>query len=313
MKRFNNTDRKGVNAVEKIILDANWIPRSVFQTDVGIDMEVEVCEDEEPTGQLIAIQIKTGESYFKEIVFDNIIYRGNLVHLKYWLKHCLPVILVLHNPVTGQTIWQNIDEEKITRTKTGWKIPIPKSQILSMESLNEIKKFNRLPVYFQRLQRLAVHKKLITKISRGKTLIVEIEEWINKTSGRAKVTLKKIDKEGNDIVISEGTYFHFHGVESLELLYPWAKFQIDDEYYYDYEHDEFLNNYGIWDPEDQKYISSTIEFIEYRNNLPEIRAIEDASGEMQTYRLEMLLNDLGLSFLKLNDYLENGIQLKLKL
>ena len=66
MPRFNNTERLGVNEVEKIFLSFGWIPRLILQTDVGIDMEVEICDDGIPIGKLFAVQIKTGESYFKE-------------------------------------------------------------------------------------------------------------------------------------------------------------------------------------------------------------------------------------------------------
>lgn len=313
MNRFNNIERLGVNAVEKIVLETNWIARSILQTDVGIDMEVEVCDNGEPTGQLIALQIKSGESYFSEEDLTGIIYRGKNVHLKYWLNHSLPVILVLYNPKTKQTIWEIITDNLIVKTKTNWKISIPKSNILDAQSLEKIKSFNHLPIYFQRLQRLAIHKKMINQIGKGKRFVIEIEEWVNKSSGRAKITVKRIKNNGEELIVNEGHYLHFHGPESLEFLYPWADYEIDDEYYYDSEYDDFLNNYGIWNPEDQIYIGSISDFSEHRERLPRIRAIEDASGEIKTYRLEISLNELGKSFLILNNHLEFGSQLKYKL
>ncbi|OXE98090.1 uncharacterized protein DUF4365 [Flavobacterium araucananum] len=313
MKRYKNTERLGVNAVEKIFLDYGWIPRDILQTDVGIDMEVEICENDEPTGQLIGVQIKSGKSYFKENRFGEITYDGDPVHLKYWLKHSLPIILVLHNPETGHTLWEKIIEEKIQYTKSRWKIDIPKSQRLNQEALFEIKSYNRLPIYFQRLQRLAIHKNLISKINRGKYLILEIEEWVNKLSGKAKITLKKVNKNGKDITLSEGYFFHFHGPESLKTLYPWAEFQIDDDHYYDSDYEDFQNNYGIWDSEEKVYITSKADFIEYRENLSKFRGMDDASGEIKFYRLEINLNELGQSFITLNNYLENGIQFKLEI
>ena len=313
MKRYSSTERLGVNEVERIFLKLGWIPRKILETDVGLDMEVEVCEDGEPTGQLIGLQIKSGISYFKENVYGDIIYRGEPVHLKYWLQHSLPIILILHNPSSNETIWQKIVEEKIIQTKSSWKIEIPKSQVLNSESLEEIKSYNKLPLYFQRLQRLALHKKLISRISHGKSLILEIEEWVNKSSGRAKIIIKKVNSSGNEIILNEGHYFHFHGLQSLNVLYPWANFEIDDDFYYDQEHDEFKNNYGIWDPEDKVYISSTADFREYRETLPKFRGLDDASGEVMFYRFEIELNELGQSFLSLNKYLEYGIQFRLEI
>jgi hypothetical protein len=57
--RFSTTERIGVNYVERVFLkDFGWIPRLIFQSDLGIDMEVEICKDGKPTGQLIGVQKK---------------------------------------------------------------------------------------------------------------------------------------------------------------------------------------------------------------------------------------------------------------
>lgn len=311
IKRYSSTERFGVNEVERIFLNFGWIPRTIFQTDVGIDMEVEICEDGNPTGQLIGVQIKTGSSYFKEDNLGEIIYRGKIIHLKYWLKHSLPVILVLHNPKTQETIWQKIVEEKIIKTDKNWKITIPKNKFLDEKSIDRLKKLNKLPIYFQRLQRLAIHQKLISKIKAGDALILEVEEWVNKLSGRSQITLKEINYDGDEIILSDGHYFHFYGVESLQTLYPWASYEIDHDYYYDNEYDEFMDTYGVWDYEEKEYAGARIDFVKYRRNLPKIRALADASGETQFYRLIISLNDLGLSFFTVNNYLEYGTQLSL--
>jgi hypothetical protein len=36
----------------------------------------------------------------------------------------------------------------------------------------------------------------------------------------------------------------------LQTLYPWAGFQVDEELYDDEDGNNFMENYGIWDPED---------------------------------------------------------------
>ncbi|WP_429325845.1 DUF4365 domain-containing protein [Paraburkholderia sp. GAS348] len=51
--------------------------------------------DEQPTGKLIAIQIRTGPSHFAECD-DSYIFREKLTHLDYWTNHSLHVILVTH-------------------------------------------------------------------------------------------------------------------------------------------------------------------------------------------------------------------------
>lgn len=314
MNRFTPTERLGVNQVEKIFLDDfGWIPRQVFQSDVGIDMEVEICDNGKPTGQLIGVQIKSGESYFKKDIVGDIIYRGSTTHLDYWLNHSLPIIIVLHNPTDGQTVWQKIEEKKITVSNKGWKTEIPSTQLLNKDSKKEIERLNKYPLYFQRLQRLAVHKELIIEIESGEKIVVEVEEWINKTIGKASIKVKKVVDECDEVLLSEGAYIYFKGVKDLNVLYPWAEFQIDKEYYEEDDEDNFMSEHGIWDSENKEYLGTTIDYHEYKGDLPKIRPIESGSGEIHFYRLEFSLNSLGKSFLEVNNFLEFGKQLKLDL
>ena len=313
MDRFSPTQRIGVNEVTGIFLkEFKWIPRTILESDMGIDMEVEICDNGNPTGQLVGIQIKTGESYFKENIAGDIIYRGSNVHLKYWLNHSLPILIILHNPTTGVTLWQEIVQEKISVTKSRWKIEIPISKQLTGNCKDEIINLNKFPLYFQRVQRLSVHKELMMEIKRGNKIIIEADEWVNKSIGRVTISLKRINSNGKEILLSEGGYIHFNGIDSLQILYPWADFHTDEEYYYDYDHDNFMEHYGIWDSENKVYCGEVIDFSEYKSSLPSIRAMQDGSGEKQLYRLELTLNALGNSFLEVNKYLEFNQQLKLK-
>ena len=104
----DNTAQKGVNAVEELFLSMGWIFRRQLESDVGIDAQVEPVVDGEPTGQLIALQIKSGESFFRKRG-DNYVYYGKPRHLDYWERHSLPVLLVMHNPSTSETIWIRVE------------------------------------------------------------------------------------------------------------------------------------------------------------------------------------------------------------
>jgi len=54
MGRFTKTERIGVNAVERIVLDdLGWIFREQLIVDLGIDAHIELVEHE-PTGKLVA-------------------------------------------------------------------------------------------------------------------------------------------------------------------------------------------------------------------------------------------------------------------
>jgi hypothetical protein len=303
MIRYSATDRIGVNLVESFFLQNGWIPRTILQSDVGLDMEVEISEDGMPTGQLLGIQIKTGKSYFNEVSDGSIIFRGSTTHLEYWLNHSLPILIILHNEATNQTIWQKITEKTIIRTSKSFKVSIPINNTLNVAVLNKLKILNKYPIYIQRLQRLAIHKQLMLFIKKDKKIIIELQEWINKSIGRATITIKKIDDEGDEHLLSEGGYIFFKGLEDLEVLFPWADFYIDDDFYEESDENDYHATYGEHPP---------YSFREFRDHLPDVRAI-DLNGEVHLYRFELSLNEIAQSFLVLHDFLEGGQQTKLKL
>jgi Domain of unknown function (DUF4365) len=130
-REYHPTERIGVNAIEHIALnELEWIFRDRPIADFGIDAEMEEVRDGEPTGRLIAIQIKTGTSYFRG--------SGNIVHfyvsddhLRYWDQHSLPVIVVFHDPQARLTIWQWAGLKYARKTEAGWCLDIPRSQVLN--------------------------------------------------------------------------------------------------------------------------------------------------------------------------------------
>lgn len=71
--------------------------------DYGIDAIIEMKEDKHLSGKLIAIQIKTGDSYFSA---KKIIVR--YIKNYYWLNRSLPVIIALYSPTTGELIGEYV-------------------------------------------------------------------------------------------------------------------------------------------------------------------------------------------------------------
>lgn len=64
---MKQTDRESVNAVEAIFVkELGWIFREQTVADWGIDAHVEVANEKEPSGRLLALQIKSGKSFFKK-------------------------------------------------------------------------------------------------------------------------------------------------------------------------------------------------------------------------------------------------------
>ena len=77
--------RIGVHGVATLVLrNLGWIFREQHESDNGIDAIVESAVDGRPTGRLIALQIKSGSSYFAvDSPVGGWVLRGEKRHLTY--------------------------------------------------------------------------------------------------------------------------------------------------------------------------------------------------------------------------------------
>lgn len=139
MARFNPIERVGVSKVENIISSLGWIFREQPIADVGIDAIIEQVIDGEPTGKLIALQIKSGLSYFEEEKDDKYYFRIDSSHYNYWSNLSIPVIIFLYNPDLDRTFWALFDEKNIKSTPNAYRIDIRKDSVLDAKSVD---KFN---------------------------------------------------------------------------------------------------------------------------------------------------------------------------
>lgn len=304
-------DRDGVYAVANIVTkELNWVFREQPVSDYGIDAHIEICNEKEPVGKLIGVQIKAGTSYFKEDMGEYIVFRGKQRHLEYWLKHSLPVIIVLYNPETKECIWEHINESTIVMiNKSNWKINIPKNKVLSRSSLYYLKKIkDKVTEYERRFQTLVFAKPWMQAIKQGNNVVVEYADLINKSSGKSSITIKIIDPntlEEKVVLDWNVAYFPMQIYEDiLKRLFPWADVEIDEEFYDEYDRQMFNEACGIYDKEDDKYYYIE-DYLEWKKSLPKIRPYENIAGEVDCYRLTLNINKIGKIFLKLDEYLEN--------
>ncbi|MEP7025867.1 MAG: DUF4365 domain-containing protein [Actinomycetota bacterium] len=108
-----------------------WAFRADPVAGFGIDAHVEPAGDQAIPGSLIALQIKAGPSYFSEPAVGGWLYRGSDPHLSSWLRHCLPVVLLVHNPEAGVTYWAHVHPGAVTADGSGWQVLLPSAQVLS--------------------------------------------------------------------------------------------------------------------------------------------------------------------------------------
>jgi hypothetical protein len=125
----------------------------------------------------------------------------------------------------------------------------------------------------------------------GNRLIVTAEEWVNKLSGRGRVTLHAEDHSGTETVLQKwywAIFFPGQGYgEALAHLFPWAKMSIDEEFYAEYDYHRYQEECGHYDREDDVYF--------YHETFGEWKAAHDLSalrpylddGEVANWRLRL--------------------------
>lgn len=287
--RYNNTEQLGIIESYRIFVsDFEWIFREQPIVDMGIDAHIELVDNGNPTGKLIALQIKTGESYFHE-KSETFTFYLDEIHYNYWVNHSLPVILVCHMPEMKITLWQYVEKNSVEKTPKGWKIEIPKQNDLT----NSISKYQIAEIINSKsldgkITKLKLDSNLIKYINNGGKVNLYAQEWHNKSMGRGPFKIILIDKNGNEDIVREWKRFYTYRLEDLvEKNFPWADIEIDQDFY----NENFHNSY--YDVYNDSY-KLTHKIYPYKV----------LSGEVSEYRINLKLNKIGKAFIDLEEYLE---------
>jgi hypothetical protein len=134
-KQTERTDRRGVALVMGAFESLGFAFREQAESDYGVDGHAELIESEQPTGQLLGIQIKTGESYLSERTENAIVFRTDAEHVDYWLNHALPMIVCLCDADNQTIYWQAVTDETAISTGKGYRFDVPLTQILNVSAL----------------------------------------------------------------------------------------------------------------------------------------------------------------------------------
>ena len=132
------TSRQAVVRTQQLFLELGFLFREQPVSDYGIDAHVERVEDPRPTGQLLALQIKGGESFVRERTRVGYVFRSDDAHMHYWLRHSLPVVVTIHDPQDDKVYWQAITEDTAKSTGICWKVEIPARQTVDESSLEKL-------------------------------------------------------------------------------------------------------------------------------------------------------------------------------
>ncbi|MES9995937.1 DUF4365 domain-containing protein [Desulfovibrio aminophilus] len=299
------TERLGVAAAQTYFAQHGWLFREQPIHDFGIDAQVEIVDRNQPTGKLIALQIKSGVSYFRNKSDKGFSFIIADTHLKYWLNHSLPVLIILYNPENETLYWENVCKENIIEPSSATKIIV--SKVLNDSAIVEIKKIIKVSPYVQKFNRLILDKFWINLIADGEEVYIEFDDWVNKSLPRYQITIgcnsrKEIATQSWPMIYGIG---EMHSAISYVL--PWADFNKDEDAHINYMEEKYGNEcFAHYDKEDDKayYTEPFDQWLE-RQEEPDQLTLCGDTGETMTYRSILSLNDLGKSFLVLDQYLNS--------
>ena len=128
------SERAGVLQVGALLNSFGLIFRETPNADVGIDGQVEFVDDcNRATGATIAVQIKSGASYFID-AGESWKFYPTSKHQTYWELFPLPVILMLHDPNANEIYWTDVRLQLRSDQRKKSPLLIPKSNVLSIDS-----------------------------------------------------------------------------------------------------------------------------------------------------------------------------------
>lgn len=307
----SSTERIGVYHCGEIAACNKWMFREQPIDDIGIDAHMELIESSGKPKQLLALQIKSGASWFKEKKDGYIIFRKiNKRQYNYWTTNSLPCIVVLYNPDNHMCIWQKLTAETIEITKDGkgkgFFVKVPLTQVFLDDLSNEkLLSLTDLPEHITNYNFLLSQKKFMQIIQDGGEIKLHSTEWINKSSGRGDTKL--IVDDGKSI--EKYLYPYWFPFTSYTMvfprLFPWADFSADEDFFEENDESSWHNYHCYYHKEDDVWLNEGDTFDEYRKKLDPMRSINH-SGEVAEYMMVLSLNELGRSFLNVDKYVSQN-------
>lgn len=307
----NSTERIGVYHIGKIAEKNGWMFREQVSNDIGIDAHIEFIDSSNRPKQLLALQIKSGASWFKETNDKRVIFRDiNKRQYDYWTMNSLPCLIVLYNPDNDLCIWQELSTNTIKKTNggkgAGYFVEIPFEQIfLDGVSNQKLLDITNLPIHIINYNFLLSQKPFMEIIKNGGVVKLHSTEWVNKSSGRGTTELIVETENGVNNYLYPFWFPYTPYTDVFPRLFPWANFAADEDYYEDMDMENWHNMACAYDSETGEWIEVGETFSDFRRELNPMRYIDHA-GEIAEYMLVLSLNDLGESFLKIEEFVSQN-------
>lgn len=281
----------GVTVAQLAIEKLGWIFRRHPERDHGIDAHFEPVVGGRPTGRLVALQIKTGSTYFREALRDGSGWtvRFEERHHAYWTGHSLPVAIVIVNEAQ-EAFWESVSHESVANTGIGWKLEVPHAQRLDQTTADALRALADLGSAAQaRHRRLAIDHGLMQLADAGR-LRLEIAEWVHEGSGYGRFALVRLDEDAEVQLqdwreIAEAPW---SSSNRRHRLFPWASLRME------------AGTTSILDVDALAADTPSSEGDEITELYRPFNALR---SEMVGYRMQVELNELGRAFLTVEAHL----------
>jgi hypothetical protein len=308
MPRVKDTDQRGAVGATLVQLAVEehlgWIYRRQDHRDTGIDAEVEVVLSDEAAGLVLGLQVKSGRSYFREPTRLGWRYRGDLTHLRYWTEHSLRVVVVLVDTTTRRLYWASVaDNPTMHRARDSWTIEVPRSQEVNASCADRWMDLAWAANPRDALYRYCVlHREYVQLIAEGGRVLLEADDWINKTPGQAEFTVILEESDGDVRRKEEWSFLAgVHNVHDFACrVFPWADVGIDEDYY---EAHEDVPPEAVFQDDESPGGYYTVP----GERSAGIRPYGDTAGEVKHYRFELMLNDIGSAFATLDSCASSNV------
>lgn len=113
--------------------------------------------------------------------------------MRYWLRHSLPVIIVIYNPESKECYWEHVTRKTAQQTKRDWEILIPRRKRLDESSKDTLEEIAEGPLQIMRLQHLTLQEPWMTLLSDGRG-----------TRSRAAVVIMRLTRRFTPTACSSG-------------------------------------------------------------------------------------------------------------
>lgn len=302
------TEKTGVYHCSKIAQRNRWLFRAQPTDASGIDAYIEYIDSVGESRQLLALHIKSGANWFKEKKEGCAVFRDiNERQYRSWMLHSVPCIVVLYNPEDGMCIWQKLTDKTIekylTGNENGFFVKVPLSQtFLDNSSHLKLLAFLNQVDCTTNYNFLLSQKKFMQIIQDGGIVKLHSIEWVaNKNGGR--VDMELIVDTGNGIEKYLHSYWFPHAsyTEVFPKLFPWASFSVDEEFYEESDKSKWRDLHCVYDEFSGEMLVIGETFEEFRKKLDPMRSVEH-SWEVAEYMLILKLNELGKSFLTVDEF-----------